>query len=201
MANETTKKLLWGALALGLVAGGIGLMVWVNQTAAELKATQPSEPPVFLAGTPPAYLYEYVQGDFKGERLEAANKARYKERVLWPTEPNWETAAVIRSFRMQSGPTTRTEASIEVTYDTLGELNLHDYTYRSAPKREILPFVLVPGQERYKIVSPILKPHVGAEAAIAFLERMSVNYQQFRPNIQRSIERIKADVRSAEQRP
>lgn len=201
MANDTTKKLLWGALSLALVAGGIGLMVWVNQTATEIKAARPSEPPAFLAGTPPAYLHEYVQGDFLGDRLEAANKARYKEMVAWPTEPNWELAAVIRGFRMQSGPTTRTEASIEVTYDTLGELNLHDFTYKPAPQREILPFVLVPGKERYTIVSPMLKPHVGVEAAIAFLERMEVNNARYRANIRQSIDRIRADAQAAEKRP
>ncbi|MNT65167.1 hypothetical protein D3C72_2031280 [compost metagenome] len=121
--------------------------------------------------------------------------------VAWPTEPNWELAAVIRGFRMQSGPTTRTEASIEVTYDTLGELNLHDFTYKRAPQREILPFVLVPGKERYMIVSPILKPHVGVEAAIAFLERMDVNNVQYRANIRQSIDRIRADAQAAEKRP
>lgn len=194
MASETTKKLLWGALSLALIAGGIGLMAWVNNTAQQVKATSASEPPAFLAGTPPAYLHEYVQGDFAGQRLEGANWVTYKERVIWPVEPSWEKADVVRSFRMQSGPTTRREATIEVTYDVLGELNLHTFTYKPAPERQIVPYLMVPRQDRYRIGTPMVRPHVGAEAAIAYLERMRPQYKHYAGNIQKSIAAIQADA-------
>jgi hypothetical protein len=200
MASETTKKLLWGALSLALVAGGIGLMVWVNDTARQVKATSASEPPAFLAGTPPAYLHAYVQGDFAGQRLEAANWVTYKERVIWPVEPNWEKADVIRGFRMQSGPTTRREATIEVTYDVLGELNLHTFTYKPAPERQVVPYLMVPRQDRYRIGTPMVRPHVGVEAAIAHLERMRAQYKHHEPNIQKAIAALKAEA-AASPRP
>lgn len=197
MASDTTKKLLWGALSLALIAGGIGLMASVSDTANKLKSANParaSEPPAFLAGTPPAYLYAYVQGDFEGERLEGAHWSRYKERVVWPVEPNWEKAEVIRGFRMQSGPTTQREATIEVTYDVLGHLDLHTFTYKPAPERQIVPFLMVPRASGYVIGTPMLKPHVGAEGAIAYLERMRAQYKQHEGNITRSIAAIRAEA-------
>lgn len=197
MDRDTRSKLLWGLLGVALIGGGIGLMAWVNRTAAELKATGPSAPPTFQVGTPPYWLHEYVQADFQGDRLEKANWPRLKQMVIWPTEANWDSAYVIRSFRLQSGPVTPKEATVEVTYETLGELNVHEFTYTPSPSRQTVPYALVPGQERWLIGVPILKPHVGPDAAVAYLERMKVHNPKRQAAIQAAIDGIRADAKKA----
>jgi hypothetical protein len=189
-----SQRALWILGGLALLGGGSWLYQWLDQTRTEVTANAPSQPPPFLAGTPSAYLHDYVQADFQGDRLEKANWPRFKQQVVWPVEPNWETAYVIRSFRVQTGPVTGQQATVEVTYDTLGELNLFTFVYETSPTRQTVPYLLVPGDDRWKIGAPMLKPHVGPESAIAFLERMAVHYVQYRENIKRAIARIRADA-------
>jgi hypothetical protein len=203
MEEPQNKKLgpwliVFGLVALALIGAGVGLIHWAGNTAKELKATAPSEKPMFLEGTPQAYLYEWVESDFRGQRLEGANWLRLKDMVVWPNEPNWDHAYVISSYRLQSGPVTTQEANIEVTYDTLGELDTEVFTYEHSPSRQTVPFLMLPHAGRWRVGSPRLQPHVGPEAAIEYLQRMAINYKQYRKNIDASIAAIRADVKATE---
>ena len=194
MPRSTLIRALWGLLAVGLIGGGFWLFRWVSAADQAFQAQAPATP-AYLPGTPAALLADYVAGDFAGERLEGANWLKYKRMVIWPTEPSWESAYVVRSYRLQPAQTTPRQAMVEVTYHTLGELNVHSFTYTPSPTRHTVAFTLVPRQGEWKIGHPILRPHVSPEAAIAHMERMATLYPQRRADIQRAIAAVRADAR------
>lgn len=200
MDDDRLKRLGWGVAAVVMVGIGIALMrtspapepgVLVPSGGPASQAP-PSEKPMFLEGTPQAYLYDYVEADYNGERLEGANWEKFKNEVIWPVEPNWGSAYVIRSYRLQSGPMTGKDATVEVTYDTLGELDTETFVYTPSPSRQTVPYTMVPRQDRWRIGLPMLRPHVGTEATVRYLERMKVNYPQYRTHIDQSIAALKA---------
>lgn len=199
MDAQTKKLIPWVLLALALIGAGVGLLHWVGRTETDLKAASPpSEKPMFLEGTPQAALYQYVESDFQGERLEAASWLKFKELVIWPNEPNWDHAYVISRYRVQAGPQSGHDASVEVTYDTLGELDTEVYTYEHSPSRQTVPFTMVPKKGVWKVGMPRLQPHPGAQATIDYLERMAVHYPRYKKNIDASIAAIRADAKLTE---
>jgi hypothetical protein len=163
---------------------------------APLETEPPRSPPPFQEGSPANALWSYLQGDFSGERLERATWTKYKELVLWPAEPKWESAYVVRSFRVESGKLEGKKATCESTFDTMGELDLETFKYQTSPTQQVVPYTLEAGKEAWKIGLPMLRPHVGPEAAIAFLHRMEVGYPRLKPQIAASIQQITADARA-----
>ncbi|MDB5097948.1 MAG: hypothetical protein JWM80_2369 [Cyanobacteria bacterium RYN_339] len=156
----------------------------------------PRSPPPFDEGSPAGSLWSYLQGDFAGERLERATWTKYKEMVLWPAEPKWESAYVVRSFRVEGGKVEGKKAAAECTFDTMGELDLETYKYQTSPTRQVVPYQLEFGPDTWKIGLPMLRPHVGPEAAIAFLRRMEVGYPRLKAQIEGAITTIDADARA-----
>src|SRR4051812_43477684 len=95
------------ARALTVAAVGVAAVVGIfvsmkGGPQPPLSTEPPRSPPPFDEGSPSGALWSYLQGDFAGERLERATWSKYKELVLWPTEPKWESAYVVRSFRVET---------------------------------------------------------------------------------------------------
>jgi hypothetical protein len=190
-------KGLTGALAVAAIAAVGGIFLAMRGGPEPPAPTEPPRsPPPFDEGSPASALYAYVQDDFSGDRLERANWGKFKPRVLWPSEPKWESAYVVRSFRVESGKLEPKRAQAEAAYDTMGELNLETFDYKSSPTRQVVPYSLELGPEDWRIGLPMLRPHVGPEGAIAFLRRMEVGYPKLKAKIQASIEQIDADARA-----
>lgn len=183
------NRLLGGVILGVALIGGYLTMRGVPEPQATPTPT-PLSPPPFEEGSPAGALHAYLEGDFAGERLERASWSKYKHMVLWPTEPKWDSAYVIRSFRVESGPITGRKSSAEATFDTMGELDLDRYTYTASPTRQRVPYELVTSTEGWVLGTPTLRPHVGPEAAIAFLKRMRVGFPTLRGAIDASIKAI-----------
>ncbi len=148
----------------------------------------------FQEGTAGARLAEYVAGDFAGERLERASWLKYKGWVMWPTEPGWDEAYVVRAYQLAKVSSTASEATAEVHYDTLGILNLTTFTYATSPSQQAVPFKLLLSEGAWKIGVPMLRPHPGPEATVAFLGRMREHYERQGPAIAQAIATIQADA-------
>lgn len=170
-------------------------------TLAERKSEPPASPvprdagpAAFPEGTAGARLAEYVAGDFGGERLERATWLKYKGWVMWPTEPAWDEAYVVRSYALAKVASTASEATAEVRYDTLGVLNLTTFAYETSPTQQAVPFKLLLSEGAWKIGVPMLRPHPGPEAAIAYLGRMREHYTKQAPAIAKALAAIRADA-------
>jgi hypothetical protein len=195
-------KRSWLLLALGLVLFGGLVMVGLKPGASPSPPTGPHGAPsggvVYPEGTAGERLQAYVAGDFAGERLERASWMKYKGWVMWATEPAWDEAYVVRSFALEKVASTALDATADVTYPTLGVLDLQTFAYETSPSRQTVPFKLLLSQGEWKIGLPMLRPHPGVAATIAFLERMATHFVKQRPVIQASIARIKADAAKPE---
>ena len=158
--------------------------------------TPVTSPPAFGEGTPAGVVHTYLEGDFAGERLERASWAKFQRMVLWPSEPKWDSAYVVRSFRVESGKQDKHDASADATFDTLGELDLEQFVYTTSPSEQTVPYMLTSNAKvGWLIAQPMLKPHSGPEATIAFLKRMRVGYPTLAYHIDASIKQIAADAR------
>lgn len=153
----------------------------------------------FPEGTAGARLAEYVKGDFEGERLERATWLKYQHWVMWKTEPAWDEAYVVKSYKVEKVDASATEAQGLVRYETLGVLDLQTFTYETSPSEQAVPFKLLLSEGEWKLGLPMLRPHPSPEAAIAFLARMKAHFTTLRPNLDQSIAAIRADA--AKRRP
>lgn len=194
MAKGARFANVLGGLALVAIAGSVA---WVGLTVRQAPTGPGSAAPAFLAGTPGARLDEYVAADAAGERLERATWPRFKTMVVWPNEPAWDEAYVIRSYRVSidpTHPTTPNKAEGEVFYDTLGVLNLETFTYDASPTRQTVPFSLLIVQGNWKLGVPMLRPHPLPDPTLAYLRRMREHYKVHRPAIDASIKAIARDA-------
>lgn len=197
MATGSRAANLIGGLALVAIAAGVAYVGLTARDAAP--GAGGAAPPAFVAGTAGARLEEYVAGDAAGERLERATWAKYKPMVVWPNEPAWDEAYVIRAHRiaMDPLPPKAVKAAGEVTYDTLGVLNLNTFEYETSPTRQTVPFELLRIQDQWKIGVPMLRPHPLADPTLAYLRRMREHYVTRRPAIDAAIKAIARDAASA----
>jgi hypothetical protein len=188
-----------GALAAlaGVALVGIFLSLRGVPEIAATPTPIPLSPPPFEEGSPAGALHVYLEGDFAGERLERANWAKYSQMVLWSSEPKWDGAYVVRSFRVESGKAHAHGAGAEATFETMGELDLDHYSYKPSPSRQTVPYELVKGTDGWIIGTPTLRPHPGPEAAIAFLKRMAAGYPHQKATIEAAIKQIDSDARKA----
>lgn len=181
------------------LAGGVILLAGALLFSLATSSSDPPTPSVpghvtYLPGTPGERLSGYVDADFRGERLERAAWAIFKSQVMWPTEPAWDEAYIVRSTTIAMGPTKPDSADATTTYDTLGVLSLESFVYETSPSSQRVPFKLLNTGGTWKIGLPMLRPHPSPEAAIAYLERMGSYYTQKRAVINASIKAIQADA-------
>lgn len=190
--KPSTLRILIG-VTLAAVAFGAAAYYATTQKgpAASVVSSPTPAPRQFLEGTPAGLLETYLQGDAQGERLERANWPKYREMVLWPREPLWDSAYIIRDYRIHSGEVAMPSAGAEVTFRTLGELNLETFVYTPSPTTQTVPYKLIAEQSRWKIAHPMLRPHVSPGGAVGFLERMAVGHPDKKDAIERSIQAIR----------
>jgi hypothetical protein len=196
MATSARTTLALAALA-GVALVGIFLSLKGVPEVASTPTPTPLAPPIFEEGSPAGALHAYLEGDFAGDRLERASWAKYSQMVIWTSEPKWDGAYVVRSFRVESGKAHAHGAGAEATFDTIGELDLDHFSYSSSPSRQTVPYELVKGPDGWLIGTPTLRPHPGPEAAMAFLKRMEAGYPRQKSAIESAISKIDADARRA----
>lgn len=162
--------------------------------AAATPAPADSKARKFLEHTPAGRVETYVDGDWNGERLEAANwPAKYKALVNWATEPSWDQAYLIRSYNIETGKEGDRQATAFVTYDTLGEFELDTFKYTASPTRQTVTYTLEKDKDQWLVGYPMLRPHVSVPAMIAFLERQAQAYPLKKPAIDEALTQLRAE--------
>jgi len=142
-----------------------------------LSTASATDPPL---SSPESIVREFCQRDFNGERTRSDTSAKIEKLVSWEFEPGWDTVTVIKSFRILSCRKINKKAIVVVEFDTLGEMPAWDFVLKSEKERIQFALqlgdrewqwkndeaVLVPGKLQWRIIEPVLQPHISLPYSI-----------------------------------
>jgi len=123
--------------------------------------------------SPTATVTKYCQLDFNGARTRSETFEKLDHMVLWHTEPGWDVARLVRSYKIVSVRTTGTRSAVTVEYDVIGDVEGGEQLTKN-PHKERVVFslelgdkewvwhgenpVLVKSGRAWRIKSPVQKP-------------------------------------------
>ena len=127
-----------------------------------------------LTNNPANMLEKYLSLDKKGARLEAAGFEVLKPYIRWSEEPAWGQIIIIKRFKVSHDTNdweilNSLEARIPVTFEVVGAMLWESATFVLEPRQETQSFLIQGVGNRWRIVEPMMLPHVGRKRAINFV--------------------------------
>jgi len=146
-------------------------------------ASSASVPPS-AADTMARFCFLDAQGARTDSRLPASKKI--DDLNLWEAEPGWDTVTVISSYRIKTFHQSSKKAEVVVEYKTEGTWAITEW--EDLNKTEVVHFeleysgqhwsfpanaepVLVKARPQWRIIEPVLQPHVSVTWALARMKR------------------------------
>ncbi|MEY4705966.1 MAG: hypothetical protein RL042_2171 [Nitrospirota bacterium] len=119
-----------------------------------------------LDHSPAEVVKRYLALDYKGARLDAASVETVASYTSWHEEPTWGHVVVTRGFVVaehyrQWEVIDRLEVVIPVTFDVIGLVYLETAGFIQEARTEEVRFRVKAVKNRWRIVEPMLSPHVG----------------------------------------
>ncbi len=119
-----------------------------------------------LTNDPAKTVKKYLSLDKRGARLHASTSEALQPYIAWPHEPAWGHIVIIDQIQVQDDirlwdVVSAVEAVIPVTFRILGAMQWETATFLSKPRTETMPFRVRAIDNHWKIVEPMLPPHVG----------------------------------------
>jgi hypothetical protein len=130
---------------------------------------------------PEKVVDSYCTLDFNGARL--TDTAEIEKLTTFKNEPGWDICVVCKSYRIGSSQIRQGSASVVVRYSLFGELDGSDFNEKS--EDEIITFTLKRSKQGWKIISPLMPPHVSKNSMIQHFQKLI------------AAEEDRADVKSA----
>lgn len=115
--------------------------------------------------------------DSKGVRFSSATRRTLNTLIAWEGEPGWESISLIDSFSIITVSEEGNNAKVKVQYRVYGVLRGFNWEPNNpdeeAPSaiNEIIEFNLSKIQDSWKIVEPVIQPHISIEAALSHFEQ------------------------------
>jgi hypothetical protein len=133
----------------------------------------PAVPPAGRDGAkrkPADVVKEYCQLDLQGARLSGETWSRVAPLVGWEDEPGWDSAILASGYHVQSTTVRPDHASVIVVFRVLGSLE-DDKPFAPARKGkyETISFHLERAGDSWKIVRPVIPPHVSLRSMMEHL--------------------------------
>ena len=127
-----------------------------------------------LKHSPSDVVKRYVELDHKGARLDAMSAETVGSYTGWNEEPAWGHVVVTRGFVVaeqyrQWEVVDRLEVVIPVTFQVIGSVYLETAGFVQDVETEEVRFRVKAVKNRWKIVEPILPPHVGQKRMVNFV--------------------------------
>ncbi len=127
-----------------------------------------------IKNDPSQFLEKYLSLDKRGARLEVDSQEVLAPFVSWTEEPAWGRIVVISEFHViedvdQWEILTSTEMLIPVTFDVVGTMYWETATFLSEPQKYLEYYHVKAIHERWRIVGPLLPPHVGKNRLVKFI--------------------------------
>lgn len=127
-----------------------------------------------ITNDPADVVEKYLSLDKKGARLEAASFEVLKPYIAWSEEPAWGQVVVtaghtvsrdIREWEVIDS----LEARIPATFQVLGAMHWESATFLAEPQEETIWFHVRAIENRWRIVDPMVRPHVGKKRLLDFV--------------------------------
>ena len=150
--------LLWGCL--------LPLHLWsASEAAAQTGA---------LSHSPAEIVQKYFELDQKGAKLDSMSLEALAPYRGWETEPVWGKVIVIREFSVAEHHrdwdiVNRLEVVIPVTFQVLGAVYLETAGFLPESSVEEIHVRVKSIRNRWRIMEPVLPPHVGQKRMINFV--------------------------------
>lgn len=152
-----------------------------------------------LEHSPAEIVKKYFALDQKGAKLDSLSfeaLAPYRE---WQEEPAWGRVVVIREFSVpehyrQWEIVDRLEVVIPVTFKVIGSVYLETAGFVPEPSVEEIRVRVKAVRNRWRIVEPVLPPHVGQKRMVNFVREALVKEQD--PAKRESLARLQDELRA-----
>jgi hypothetical protein len=124
--------------------------------------------------SPADMVKRYVMLDYKGARLDAMSTDTVASYTGWNEEPAWGHVVVTRGFSVaehyrQWEVIDKLEIVIPVTFQVIGSVYLETAGFVQDVQTEEVRFRVKAFNNRWKIVEPMLPPHVGQKRMVNFV--------------------------------
>ncbi len=132
-----------------------------------------------LQKDPAILLKKYLELDNKGARLNALSRESQKSYVGWKEEPVWGQFVVVSGYEViedfsQWGVKNNLDVVIPVEYKVLGSLYLEKAVFLSDPHVDRIGFRLKAVDGLWRVVEPIIPPHVGQKRVLNYVKQAIV---------------------------
>ncbi len=130
--------------------------------------------------SPSDVVKRYVELDHKGARLDAISAETVASYTGWNEEPAWGRVVVTRGFVVaeqyrQWEVIDSLEVVIPVTFQVIGSVYLETAGFVQDVETEEVRFRVKGVNNRWRIVEPILPPHVGQKRIVNFVREALTN--------------------------
>jgi hypothetical protein len=127
-----------------------------------------------LRHSPADVVKRYLTLDYKGARLDAMSSEAVASYRGWEEEPAWGHVVVTRGFVVaeqyrQWEVIDRMEVVIPVTFQVIGSVYWETAGFVQEVETEEVRFRVKAVNNRWRIVEPILPPHVGQKRMVNFV--------------------------------
>jgi len=127
-----------------------------------------------LKHSPAEVVKRYLTLDNKGARLDAMSVETVASYTSWEEEPAWGHVVVTRGFVVaeqyrQWEVIDRLEIVIPVTFQVIGSVYLETAGFVQEVQTEEIRFRVKAVKDRWRIVEPMLPPHVGQKRMVNFV--------------------------------
>jgi hypothetical protein len=127
-----------------------------------------------LKHSPADVVKRYLALDHKGARLDAMSFETVASYTSWHDEPTWGHVVVTRGFVVaeqyrQWEVIDSLEVVIPVTFQVLGSVYMENAGFVQETKTEEVRFRVKAIKNRWRIVEPMLPPHVGQKRMVNFV--------------------------------
>ena len=133
-----------------------------------------------LKQSPADVVKRYLTLDYKGARLDAMSSETVASYTSWSEEPVWGHVVVTRGFVVaeqyrQWEVVDSLEVVIPVTFQVIGSVYLETAGLVQEVGTEEVRFRVKAIKNRWRIVEPILPPHVGQKRMVNFVREAWIN--------------------------
>lgn len=128
---------------------------------------------------PAILLKKYLELDNKGARLNSLSRESQKPYVGWQEEPVWGQLVVVNGYEVieefsQWDVKNNLDVVIPVEYKVLGSLYLEKAVFLPDPHVDRIGFRLKAVNGVWRVVEPIIPPHVGQKRIVNYVKQAIV---------------------------
>ena len=127
-----------------------------------------------LTQDPARIIKKYLLLDKRGARLQALSYESVRPYVDWGEEPPWGQVVVIENYKVNDDVqewkiVNSMEAIIPATFQVAGIMYWETATFLSEPREETIEFRVKAVLNHWRIITPMLPPHVGRKRLTDFI--------------------------------